>query len=314
MKVSVCLATYNGEKYIEKQLLSILEQTCTVDEIVITDDCSTDNTLLIIDKIRNNCKDIKWLIVKNDIRLGFCHNFIKSIGLSTGDYVFLSDQDDIWEPNKVSDMVSLMDHNKDIDLLFSSYRCIDKNDTIIDFKYRVTNNLLFNLKSYLFKLIKYPYTSFVKSMNIAGMSMCIRRNCLDNFYKLDLSNIKYHDLFLALFASINDGLYFYNKELVNYRMHDDNTIGLNNAIGIKDDRIDWLKNNIDNQIMMKEYIDTNNLVDKFDCIKRVINFNSNRLVYLSKKCLFGLLGSIRYLVEYSSILSFFGDLKYIIGS
>ena len=312
MKISVCLAIYNGEKYIEKQLLSILNQTRLPDEIVITDDSSIDYTLSIIDDIKNKFDNIEWKIVKNDNRLGFAQNFIKSISLSTGGYVFLSDQDDIWEPNKVSDMVSIMDHNKNIALLFSSYRCIDKNDAIINFRYRVTNNLLFNIKSNLFRLIKYPYKLFVKSMNVAGMSMCIRRECLHAFYKLDLSNINYHDLFLALFASINDSLYFYNKKLVNYRMHDGNTIGLNNALGIKEDRIDWIKKNIGSQIMMKEFIDTNNLVDKFDCIKRVIDYNTSRLSYLTNKDLFGLLGSVWHFVEYPSLLSFFGDLRYII--
>ena len=95
-------------------------------------------------------------------------------------------------------------------------------------------------------------------------------------------------------------------------MHDGNTIGLNNALGIKEDRIDWIKKNIGSQIMMKEFIDTNNLVDKFDCIKRVIDYNTSRLSYLTNKDLFGLLGSVWHFVEYPSLLSFFGDLRYII--
>ena len=97
-KISVCLTTYNGADFIERQLLSIAPQLQATDEIIITDDNSTDNTLEIIEALA--IPQVK--LFKNTEQLGYVQNFAKAIALATGDYIFLSDQDDAWLPNKVA--------------------------------------------------------------------------------------------------------------------------------------------------------------------------------------------------------------------
>ena len=97
--VSVVLCTYNGEKYIAWQLDSILKQTYDNLEIVIVDDASSDNTKTVLNRYKENDGRIKLYF--NEANLGYNKNFEKAIGLASADYIAISDQDDIWEPNKI---------------------------------------------------------------------------------------------------------------------------------------------------------------------------------------------------------------------
>lgn len=96
--ISVCMATYNGEKYIKEQLKSILKQLGPCDEVVISDDGSKDNTKDVIDSIED--KRIHYYV--NSGTHGFTHNFENALRHASGNFIFLSDQDDIWMDNKVS--------------------------------------------------------------------------------------------------------------------------------------------------------------------------------------------------------------------
>ena len=119
--ISVAMATFNGEPYIQEQLDSIYNQTRKVDEIIIVDDCSTDSTVRVIEQYILSHKDIDIKLYKNEENLGYKKNFKKAISLCHGDYVFLSDQDDIWKVNKVEDMISIMEENPNISVLASSF-------------------------------------------------------------------------------------------------------------------------------------------------------------------------------------------------
>ena len=105
ISISVVMATFNGEKFILELLESIAGQTHKVDEIIVCDDCSTDNTIKILDafKFKHNYLNIR--IIVNRHRLGVSKNFSKAIKLSKGDLVFLADQDDIWHNDKVQTML-----------------------------------------------------------------------------------------------------------------------------------------------------------------------------------------------------------------
>jgi len=115
-KVSVALATYNGEKYIEEQLESIIKQTRAPDELVICDDCSNDETINIITKkIKNAHFDVK--LVSNDKNIGYVQNFSKALEMSSGDIVFLCDQDDVWLSDKIEFIINKFNTQPDIQLL-----------------------------------------------------------------------------------------------------------------------------------------------------------------------------------------------------
>lgn len=98
---SICMATFNGEKFLKEQLNSILEQLSDSDEIVIVDDCSTDSTISII----SGMNDKRIRLYRNSNNMGHVYSFGKSISLSTKEYVFLSDQDDIWVYGRRAQMI-----------------------------------------------------------------------------------------------------------------------------------------------------------------------------------------------------------------
>ena len=108
-KCSVAMATYNGALYIEKQILSIINQTRRVNEIVISDDGSSDDTLEIVRKLAKSPEavEIKFKILTDNPRHGFCGNFEHAISHCDGDYIFICDQDDIWLNNKVERVINL---------------------------------------------------------------------------------------------------------------------------------------------------------------------------------------------------------------
>lgn len=106
MTVSVCMGIYNGEKYIEEQLDSILRQTRRAEEVILCDDCSTDRTVEIVRLfIEKHGLGESWRLCCNKENRGYPGNFYYAMSLCAGDVVFLADQDDIWAETKLSGCV-----------------------------------------------------------------------------------------------------------------------------------------------------------------------------------------------------------------
>ena len=124
MKCSICLATYNGEKYIQELLNSILCQIDINDEIIVSDDYSTDNTLTII----RSFNDFRIKIFMNQGKRGVVNNFGNALKYASGDYIFLCDQDDVWFSNKKNICISYLD---DADLIVTDCSVTDKDLNII---------------------------------------------------------------------------------------------------------------------------------------------------------------------------------------
>lgn len=125
LKISIAMATYNGGKYLQEQLDSLLNQTRLPDELVITDDCSTDDTLEIIKAIQKETP-FRIILIENKARLGFVQNFSKAISLCSGDLIFMSDQDDVWLPSKIERVVEIANERPDIQVYI--------NDALITFE------------------------------------------------------------------------------------------------------------------------------------------------------------------------------------
>lgn len=128
--ISVCMATYNGAKYIKEQVDSILQRLDDNDRLVISDDCSSDNTVDILKSYADpRIKIFHHTPDKKDHKYSKGHylstkNFENALINAKGDYIFLSDQDDIWENDKVR--VSMEDLSKH-DLIVSNHSIIDKD-------------------------------------------------------------------------------------------------------------------------------------------------------------------------------------------
>lgn len=117
MSVSVCIATFNGEKYILEQLESIMSQLSENDEVIIVDDCSTDNTVSVL----RQYNDYRIKLFLNDENKGSVYTFGKAIQLATKDYIFLADQDDVWTPGRLDIMLTYLS-NSGMTLITSGYK------------------------------------------------------------------------------------------------------------------------------------------------------------------------------------------------
>lgn len=221
--ISVAMATYNGEKYIRKQLESILNQTKMVDEIIICDDCSSDNTCVIINEIiRTHLEGNRIRLICNERNLGYIENFRKSISLAKGEYIFLSDQDDIWHPEKVELLLDKMIDN-DASCICTNSSFIDQNDKKIEDKEAYClNSIVRNTKEGDCRRLSFHRLLYGNVSQ--GCTYCITADVGKKYVKLE-SNTVPHDYQLILISAIEGKAYFWNKELVNYRLHSENAIG-----------------------------------------------------------------------------------------
>ena len=229
ISISVAMATYNGHSFIEKQIRSICNQTLRPNEIVFSDDQSTDDTVSIIKKLSTEYNDIEFKIINNNERLGFAKNFLNAIINTSGDLIFLSDQDDIWVDNKIETMVNAI-IGTDYELVFSNLRYIGPDDKIIDKKYIFNSSFIFNIKCKLFKKFQYRYCDLYKNLNIAGMSFAFKKTIKDKIVSLIsdkplYDSIVYHDVLISCLAINYGPILYINKELTLYRLHTENAIG-----------------------------------------------------------------------------------------
>jgi glycosyltransferase involved in cell wall biosynthesis len=124
-KVSVCMAAYNGGKYVDMQLRSILPQLGPEDEIVVVDDCSTDNTR---ERIRA-LGDVRIHLLEHTRNQGVVQTFEDALRNATGDILFLSDDDDLWAPDKVKQFMAVFAQGEEVQLVMSAVALIDWDGT-----------------------------------------------------------------------------------------------------------------------------------------------------------------------------------------
>ena len=221
MTFSVAMCTYNGSKFIQEQLNSILSQTQPVDEIVICDDGSTDNTLGIIENIKKNtAANIR--IFRNDTNLGFKKNFFKAISLCQGDIVFLSDQDDVWSPNKV-DVISLwFSSHPDKNVVFTDATLIDNRDDTIDES--LWQRLGFDRRKQRFFDHGYGLDIWAWRNRATGATMAFKKVFIEGL-DWQSSSDAFHDKIIAIYGLTNHCLGYHSEKLIKYRLHDGQICG-----------------------------------------------------------------------------------------
>ena len=138
MKVSIALAARNGEKYIYEQLQSFNEQLHLPDELIISDDFSSDKTLEIVDNFAKNEARFLIKILKNTFQLGLNKNFEKALRACTGDIIFISDQDDKWFNTKISEVVNCFERNQSIKVIIND-QIIANEDLSKNFGSKINN-------------------------------------------------------------------------------------------------------------------------------------------------------------------------------
>lgn len=132
MSISVAMTTYNGEKYVRAQLDSLRLQSAKPDEVVILDDCSTDNTPEIVSQYINEFHLQNWHFFENEKNAGWIKNFYNAISKCSGDYIFFSDQDDVWDTEKIKVMSEILDTKPEINVLSCVLNFIDQDGNEIE--------------------------------------------------------------------------------------------------------------------------------------------------------------------------------------
>ena len=202
------MATYNGEKYIKEQIDSILPQLGEGDELVISDDGSADRTVEIIESYKDPRirlyhhvkKSSKYLIDYST------HNFENAISHAKGQYIFLSDQDDVWLPEKVDRMIKALEH---YEVVVSDCLVVDESLNEIAPSYfskvHAKNGMIRNI---------------IKSSYI-GCCMAFRREILNEAFPFPKSGVG-HDLWIALIGSMYYNVFLLPEPLLLYRKHGNN--------------------------------------------------------------------------------------------
>lgn len=197
MNISVCIATYNGARYIKDQLESILKQLSSEDEIIISDDSSSDDTLKIIESL----EDLRIKIYPNNKFSSPIFNFENALKRAKGNYIFLSDQDDIWLPNKVEVMMQELLHS---DLCFSNAMVVDNNLSEIELLYNKTDNV-----GFINNILKNKFIGATIAFNTSLLKKALP------FPKY----IPMHDQWLGLLAELTGKTSYLPEPLILYRRH-----------------------------------------------------------------------------------------------
>ena len=225
MKISVCLASYNGSKYIKRQIISILSQLDKSDQLVVSDDCSSDDTIIIIESF----KDSRIKLIKNKYNIGVVANFESALKVANGDIICLSDQDDEWMDNKVSFLRDFFIINN-VDLIVHDAKIMQGGNI-------VTNSLFKQIRSSggLFKNIY--------SNSYTGCCMAFRRSILKKILPIPNKKGIFHDAWIGILTKFyRFRVIFIATPLIVYNRHESNvsTMKRRSILKIIPDRINLI--------------------------------------------------------------------------
>lgn len=218
-KVSVVMATYNGEKYVVKQLESIYNQTRRPDEVVICDDGSTDNTVSLVKDFILSKGLENWSIEVNSPNLGWKANFYKATSLASGDIIFFSDQDDIWNEGKIEMMSKLMIEKK-MGALYATKTIIDSEGKIMAGRQEKTK--------YTGDITRIELSPSFYEVKTLGCCMCINSDIANIYRKVGYDEGD-HDSQCGRLAVLCSSLWYLDLPVINYRIHSTNSSGISSA-------------------------------------------------------------------------------------
>lgn len=281
--ISIAMCTYNGEHYIEEQLRSILLQTRKPDEIIICDDCSDDDTVNKIEKMLSSYTG-EAKVIRNKKNLGYKRNFQKAIGLCKGDIIFLSDQDDIWNLNKIEIMMDQFEKHPNASMVFHDAELVDENlNPIASSFWKI---LHFNPQEFLMG----NYERLLKGNVIQGSACAFRKDIFIKAFPFPIEAV--HDEWLGLVASLYGAIIPVPAKLMKYRQGH-NQIGgeektlregirlwYNNILALRTAHLNQLKNRKTVLLsLIQRYPQIISTVQKKKWNK-YINFNNERIDFI----------------------------------
>lgn len=225
------LCTYNGNKYILEQLDSLKKQTRKIDELIVCDDSSRDNTVSIINKwAQKNNVNVKVNV--NKVSKGPAKNFEYGLSLTTGDYIMFCDQDDVWKPTKIERTLTKM---KRIEAIYGGNTpCLVHTDLEV-----VDNNMKLIAKSFMRNQgLYHPNDDKEQMLVLLAANFVTGCTVMINSKMRDIAlpfpdEILMHDYWLALLAASNGVLAFVDDSTIKYRQHGGNVVGAKKYFSVK---------------------------------------------------------------------------------
>lgn len=205
-KISVVMATYNGERFLPDQLASLAAQSRQPDELIVVDDASQDGTPRIVRDFAKNAP-FPVVVAANPSNIGWTKNFTRATSYSTGDIILFCDQDDLWDKDKIAIVEEHLAQSNDL-LLTHDLEIIDKSDaTMINSYFGVIRGL-----------------GLSPCIAVNGCAMALRRELLMTAMFPEEASWTY-DAWLADSATALKRRHYIEKPLIKYRIHENNAVG-----------------------------------------------------------------------------------------
>lgn len=219
--VAVLMSTYNGQKFLREQLNTILEQKGVALQLFVRDDGSSDETKSILTEYAERYENIHLDFAEN---VGVGNSFMNLLysAPSTFDFYAFSDQDDLWEENKLIEAIELLLKSGKL-LYASNQECVDKNGVSLGLRYGENDK------------IHLTPVSILSRNTIAGCTMVITDKLYgvlsdkDKRPNAELLRNRIHDVWLAMVASLYDGIIYDSRSFIKYRQHENNVVGAYSA-------------------------------------------------------------------------------------
>ncbi|WP_164682827.1 glycosyltransferase [Streptococcus hyointestinalis] len=301
IKISIVMATYNGEQFLIEQLDSLFQQTILPDELIILDDCSLDSKRNILDTYSAYPKEIKIKKVYRKKHVGYIRNFLDGIKQATGEIVFLCDQDDIWKEDKIERCLAFFKDYSDCVVLHTNTAKIDVHGDIIEK----------NLQKYDMFSRRLTLEELVTKVNYPGMSMCFRREAVEEYLSRFIEQgivFPTHDWVIAYIGCLLDGFYTSNQVLTYSRY-----TGHHVALTQEKKRISTVSRRVKGIAIYREKyqfvsdVQNKNILHKTLNAERFLQVSNNRENYLTNHSLADWFKNIRNITYYPSKKTYLAD-------
>lgn len=215
MRISIAMATYNGEKYLQEQLRSLEAQTRLPDELVVTDDCSTDQTLKIIEEFALK-SSFPVRVFRNDVNLGYSDNFLKAANLCTGSWISFCDQDDVWLPNKLEQAAMAIERDSQLTMILQNAILCDaglaRRGRLFPNKFRPGTYSANDQYGF------WVWPGFLQTVRADWLQKLDSTDRPRNYFSRH--NLQSHDKWTCMVANALGGICILGEEVALYRRHD----------------------------------------------------------------------------------------------
>lgn len=216
--ISVAIATYNGEKFLREQLESLYSQTRVPDEIVVSDDCSTDCTIEILEEFRQKY-GLRYIVHEN--KLGINKNFEEAIRACKGNYIAICDQDDIWFPNKIQESYKKI---KEIEISDDLLPCIVSSQI---YHINAKGELISTSRHIRKDTYRAEDTLLYPPGSTQGCSLMFNRQLLSALKPFPSINVCLYDAYIGMVCASIGKKYNMAQPLMYYRHHSNNVVASN---------------------------------------------------------------------------------------